>query len=244
MSNFLFDQVFKYYSSELIYFAEHQPKAGSLNQVYFPYCKYTLDFNGLLTWFNQQQQHPALLELVVDCLFNKDKEPFTQLVNTQTQEVPMNMNSLFPDFNPESMLNVWWGLPTSVQDMVKSMVPDQDSWTLKMKKDSSGVWVFSLPQFLTFNESMCNGTELVMDYWFEQKTGYQSVLDSVMTVTVSKVEMPSDTKLSWLKEDTLWPGSNYYKDTGCDMDLWLCPYVQVLFKGVPESMWCTFSDCY
>jgi hypothetical protein len=248
MSNPIFDNVFKYYSSELVYFEEFQPQAGSLNAVYFPYCKYTLDYQGLLAWFKQQTQHPALLELVVDCLFNKDKEPFSEMVqqSTQTQEVPMNMKTLFPDFNPESMLNVWWGLPTKVQNMVKSMVPDQDSWTLQMKKDSSGVWVFSLPQFMTFNESMCNGTEKVMDYWFEQKTGYVPVTGSTMDVTVSKknpMGSPFDTKLSWMYEDPYWSGSNYYLDTMSGMDVWLCPYVQVLFKGVPESMWCTFTNC-
>jgi hypothetical protein len=159
----------------------------------------------------------------------------------------MNMQTLFPNFNPESMLNVWWGLPPKVQDIVKSMVPDKDSWTLHMKKDPSGVWVFSLPQFLTFNESMCNGTEKVMDYWFEQKTGYLPVNGSTMSLTVTKknpMGSPFDTKLTWMYEDPSWPGSNYYMDTMSGMDVWLCPYVQVLFKGVPESMWCTFTNCY
>ena len=157
----------------------------------------------------------------------------------------MNMNSLFPDFNPESMLNVWWGLPTSVQDMIKSMVPDQDSWTLKMTKDKSGVWVFSLPQFLTFNESMCNGTELVMDVWYEKKTGNKPITGSKMSLTVSKqnpMGSPFDTKLVWMYEDPHWMESNFYMDKTTGMDVWLCPYCQVLFKQVPQSLWVWFSD--
>ena len=158
----------------------------------------------------------------------------------------MNPTTLFPNFNPENMLNVWWSLPSHVQNIVKSMVPNKDTWMLKMKKDPSGVWVFSLPQFMTFNESMCNGTELVMDHWFEQVSGYQPVIGSTMNVTVTKKDpmgTPFDTKMMWMYEDPGWPGSNIYMDTGTGMDVWLCPYVQVLFKEVPQSLWCNFTSC-
>jgi hypothetical protein len=155
----------------------------------------------------------------------------------------MNINTIFPDFKPDSFLNVWWSLPSKVQEQVKKLVPDQDTWTLKMSKDKSGVWVFSLPQFFTFNESMCNGTEKVMDYWFEKKFGSVPVTGSKMNVTVSKVKPSTfDTKIIWMYEDPLWQKSNFYYDNGSGMDVWLCPYVQVLFKGVPESMWITFEQ--
>lgn len=153
---------------------------------------------------------------------------------------PTNYEPLKSDM--ESLLNTWWGLPTNVQDMVKSLVPDKDSWTLNCTKDPSGVWVFSLPQFLTFNESLCNGTELVMDYWYKQLSGKEPVEGSKLKVVVSKVVQPNyTTKVNWLYEDPLWTESNYYYDTKTKMDLWLCPYVQVLFKEVPESMWLTLT---
>jgi hypothetical protein len=154
----------------------------------------------------------------------------------------MNINTIFPDFNPESMLNVWWSLPSTVQEQVKKLVPNKDTWTLDMSKDKSGVWVFSLPQFFTFNESMCNGTEKVMDYWYEKKFGEKPNTGSKMKVTVSKV-MPStfDTKIVWLYEDPLWTESNIYLDKESMMDVWLCPYVQVLFKEVPQNIWITFK---
>ena len=148
------------------------------------------------------------------------------------------MNQIFPNFNKETMLNSWWGLSPVIQKQVKKLVPNKDSWSLNMTKDPSGVWTFSLPQFLTFKESMCNGTEKVMDYWFEQKIKYQPVIGSKMTVTVSKVEpSTSDTKLIFLYEDPLWIESSIYLDKGSGMDVWLCPYLQVLFKEVPESLW-------
>ena len=149
----------------------------------------------------------------------------------------------FPNYEPVDQMNTWWGLTTKIQDQVKKLVPDKDSWTLDMTKTNSGVWVFSLPQFLTFNESMCNGTENVMDYWFEKKTGYTPVIGSKMKVSVSKVKPNSfDTKLLWMYEDPLSPTSNFYLDKDSGMDVWLCPYVQVLFKEVPDGLWCSFSD--
>jgi hypothetical protein len=154
----------------------------------------------------------------------------------------MNINTIFPDFDPDNMMNVWWSLPTNIQDKVKQLVPDKDVWTLNMSKVDSGVWVFSLPQFLTFNESMCNGTEKVMDYWFEQLVGHTPVTGSKMKVTISKVQPTSfTTKIIHLFEDPMWPESNIYYDKGSEMDVWLCPYLQVLFKSVPESLWITFQ---
>lgn len=151
------------------------------------------------------------------------------------------MNTIFPNFNPKNLLNTWWSLTPVIQDKIKSMVPEKDTWTLNTTKDSSGVWVFSLPQFLTFNESLCNGTEEVLDHWFEKLKGYTPVIGSKMKMVVTKVK-PTEftTKITWMYEDPLWMGSNFYYDTGSGMDVWLCPYVQVLFKDIPESMWITF----
>jgi hypothetical protein len=152
----------------------------------------------------------------------------------------MTLNTLLS--NASYTLNSWWCLPDSVQEQVKKLVPDKDTWTLNVSKDKTGVWVFSLPQFMTFNESFCNGTELVFDHWYEKVTGKQPVTGSKMVVSVSKV-MPTDfnTKLLWLYEDPLSTQSNFYLDKGSGMDVWLCPYLQVLFKEVPEHLWVTFK---
>ena len=159
-------------------------------------------------------------------------------VPTQSQEVPMNLNTLFPNFNPTSMLNVWWDLPTNVQEMVKGLVPDQDSWTLHLTKDKSEVWVFSLPQFLTFNESLCNGTELVLDYYYEKLSGKVSKKGDKMTLVVTDTKPEQFTcKSFWVQSDPLWPESNEYCDSETGMLVWLCPYLQVLFKGVPENLY-------
>jgi hypothetical protein len=146
--------------------------------------------------------------------------------------------------NVTDNLNTWWGLTSVVQDQVKQLVPNKNSWTLHVTKHKSGVWVFSLPQFMTFNESFCNGTENVFDFWYEKQTGSKPVVGSSMKVTVSKV-MPQwfDCKLLHMYCDTMWPDANYYFDKVSGLDVWLCPYLQVLFKEVPEHLYVKFDNC-
>ena len=69
----IFDQVHAFYSSELIYHDQFMPKPGDLNQVYFPYCKYTLDVEGFTSWLNQQEQTPQFISEVKEALFVKDQ---------------------------------------------------------------------------------------------------------------------------------------------------------------------------
>ena len=69
----IFDQVHAFYSSELIYYEQFMPKPGDINQVYFPYCKYTLDVDGFTDWLKQQQLTDELLAQVKNALFNKDQ---------------------------------------------------------------------------------------------------------------------------------------------------------------------------
>jgi hypothetical protein len=71
--NQVFDQVHKFYSSELIYFPQFMPKPGDTNQVYFPYCKYTLDKEGLLAWIATQEITEEFISFLDNGLFNKDK---------------------------------------------------------------------------------------------------------------------------------------------------------------------------
>jgi hypothetical protein len=84
----------------------------------------------------------------------------------------------------------------------------------------------------------------VFDYWFEKLTGYQSVIGSKMVTTVSKVKPETfTTKLLFMYEDPLSPQSSFYMDKTTGMDVWLCPYLQVLFKEVPDGLWVTFTEC-
>lgn len=139
-------------------------------------------------------------------------------------------------------LNTWWGLPETVQKAIAALVPKQSKWTLNCKRHEFDVWTFSLPQFLTYEESLCNGTEVVMDAWFEKLTGQKAKANSKMAMTVSSEPLEDYTTLIDFKRDDVdWAGSTIYRDTMLDLPIWLCPYLQVLFKGKPERMWVKFK---
>ena len=141
--------------------------------------------------------------------------------------------------NAEQLGN-WWSLTEAVQNVVKETVPNKDTWTLHISKAGNGDWVFSLPQFLTFNEALTNGTEKSIDAHYKRLTTKDAVKGDTMLLTVSSKEIKdaTTTLLHW-QSDPLWSEANYYVDTVTDMDCWLCPYVQVLFKEVPKQMWFT-----
>ena len=141
-------------------------------------------------------------------------------------------------------LGNWWSLAPVVQDAIKSTVPDKDTWVLHLTKESAGPgqktgnWVFSLPQFLTFNEALTNGTEEALDFHYINITDAVPTGGEKMTLTVSSKEIKkaTTTLLHW-QSDVQWTEANWYIDTVSDINCWLCPYLQVLFKEVPEKMW-------
>ena len=132
----------------------------------------------------------------------------------------------------------WWSLDEATQNVVKALVPNKDTWVLDCTKQSDGVWVFSLPQFMTFDEALCNGTEKALDWHYNIETGKEAVAGDKMKVTVSSKDLEgAHTTCKFLYADPKWDEASYYLDTVAKMDVWLCPYLQVLFKGVPKTLW-------
>ena len=141
-----------------------------------------------------------------------------------------------------NLKNIWWSLPSILQDKIKLLVPDKDTWSLKVKKIDTGEWVFSIPQFLTINESLTGGTELVIDYYGEQVLGYVPCIGEQLIITVSKKPLEDETlQLGWIGSDPNWPESNNYQDPDTGLVSWLCPYLQVLFKEVPPVLYVNVS---
>lgn len=137
-----------------------------------------------------------------------------------------------------SSLGDWWSLSDAIQQSVAALVPNQDSWTLNIRRIEAGSWVFSLPQFLTFDEALCGGTELVIDEHFKALTGQIPVAGDTMTIVVSKVALEDlTTTLEYKQPDSVWADSSWYVDQVTGLDSWLCPYLQVLFKSVPQTLW-------
>ena len=144
-------------------------------------------------------------------------------------------------------LNTWWGLSKATQDSVKDIVPFQTSWTLDIVKQPMGIWTFSLPEYLTYNEALCNGTEDVIDWHYKNLVGESAKPGDELKIVISS-ERPTDqhsdgfyTICMHLHEDEAFPGSNVYYNLDADEEVWLCPYLQVLFKEVPENLWIEFK---
>ena len=135
--------------------------------------------------------------------------------------------------------------PLSHRQRIASLIPQQDEWTLLLVRDEFGYWSFSLPQYDTYDELLCNGTEKAIDWHYKQLTGILPAGGSRMLVTINHGdgELPDyvDTELVWVREDYDTKDSNYYIDVESLIVCWLCPYLQALFKDVPRSLFMRFE---
>ena len=147
----------------------------------------------------------------------------------------------YPGFQPSATHNTWWALEAAKQAAIQATIPHKDSWTLDCYRNTLGAWEFSLPQYLTFNELLCHGTEKALDWHFIKLTQQMPKLDSHIKLTCYNGDLvvPEEytTKLAWLYEDPFMGDSNFYYDTVAGMDCWLCPYLQTLFKSVPITLY-------
>ena len=144
--------------------------------------------------------------------------------------------------NTENDQNTWWDLDPATREIIKSMVPDQEAWTLDCYR-TEGIWQFSLPEFQTFNEALVNGTEKSVDWHFIELGAGIPKKGSHMRLTCynGDVTEPEEytTKLKHICSGA-WdgdPSSNWYYDIVSGKDCWLCPYLQVLFKCVPKTLY-------
>lgn len=136
---------------------------------------------------------------------------------------------------------------TKLQEFVKTLVTVKDTWQLElMYNDKQKVWYFNLPQYLTFNEWLCNGTEVVVSYYYEKLTGKFPDKNSKMKMLVSSKQLEKfTTKVSYLYDDPYSTESSVYLDSqsfpDLEADVWLCPYLQLLFGEKPETLWLLFT---
>ena len=140
----------------------------------------------------------------------------------------------------------WWTLPDNYQKFIEHhIIPKKDTWTLEcFKASTDGIWHFDIPEFLTFQESLTGGTELALDYWFEELTGgFTPIKGEKLILTIS--DKPIDgfiTTISHSHSDPKWDNdANFYLDDKTGLLLWLCPYLQSLFKYLPKKLWLKFE---
>ena len=136
----------------------------------------------------------------------------------------------------------FWSLSTALQEEVASLVPKQDSWTLKLFKQKDSDWTFSIA--LIKDEALCNGTEKVIDYYFKQLNGKSPETKDSISMTVSTTKSDEylyTTKLEYDGPDGSMQGSSNYTDVNTGKTVWLCPVLQVMFGTVPPVLYVKFT---
>ena len=131
--------------------------------------------------------------------------------------------------------NTFWTQPAVKKQDLDAIIPKKDTWTLTCVRRPH-VWDFDMPEYGVEQEALCHGTELVLDNYFRQLTGYLPRPGDILELTVSINRMDKcTTKIVHVDKDLM--DSNNYLDVYTKMDVWLCPFLQLLFKDVPEILY-------
>ncbi|QPX48131.1 hypothetical protein PQC13_gp166 [Synechococcus phage S-SRM01] len=102
-------------------------------------------------------------------------------------------------------------------------------------KTEFGDWAFDHEHQNTVEEPLCNGTELVMDEYFEIDMKRKPVPGDQMYVIVDTENFKdSDTVLSF--QSTSAEGT-VYLDMVLFEEVWLCPWLQSYFGHVPSELY-------
>ena len=97
------------------------------------------------------------------------------------------------------------------------------------------VWVFDHEFQNTINEPLCNGTELVLDEYFEIDMN-RPATDGDQLKIVASTEPFDDYDAELILQSSNEDGS-VYLDTTVYEEVWLCPWLQAYFQYVPETLY-------
>ena len=102
-----------------------------------------------------------------------------------------------------------------------------------IKKDS--IWVFDHEHQNTVEEPLCNGTELVLNEYYEIDMSRSAKKGDRLDIIVSTVSFDQyDTELQLQKTDD---EGSVYLDTELYEKVWLCPWLQSYFGNIPEKLY-------
>ena len=102
-----------------------------------------------------------------------------------------------------------------------------------IKKDS--IWVFDHEHQNTVEEPLCNGTELVLNEYFEIDMSRSAKKGDRLDIIVSTESFDQyDTELQLQKTDD---EGSVYLDTELYEKVWLCPWLQSYFGNIPEKLY-------
>ena len=136
-------------------------------------------------------------------------------------------------------------LTPAYQDRIASLIPNRLSWRLLLVRDALGYWSFSLPEYETYDELLCGGTEKAIDWHYENLTRIKPVPGSRMVVNLyngDKMTAGSfHTVLEYVRPDYVIDDSNYYIDVESLIVCWFCPYLLALLKSAPQTIYLHFE---
>ena len=123
-----------------------------------------------------------------------------------------------------------------------STMTNQQTLEIQAYKLPTGDWAFDHPHQDTVCELLCNGTELVLDRYFQDLTLIDPAVGSKLSVSIQLQPFANravtsrtiETRLHKLGGDDL---GTLYKDSKTQMEAWLCPWLQGYFGFVPDVLY-------
>ena len=102
-------------------------------------------------------------------------------------------------------------------------------------KRTSTCWVFDHEHQNTIDEPLCNGTENVIDHYYELFKGDKPEVGDRLCFFISTEKFPDSTSKLELLDSSDY-GSNFV-DNFSKMKVWLCPWLQGYFGFVPSRIY-------
>lgn len=97
------------------------------------------------------------------------------------------------------------------------------------------IWVFDHSHNNTVQEPLCNGTELVLNEYFEIDMNHPAVSNDQIKIIASTQPFDEyDTELQLQETDEK---GSVYLDTTLYEKVWLCPWLQSYFTYAPEKLY-------
>ena len=132
----------------------------------------------------------------------------------------------------------YWSLPKEERQELIEQTPKQPTWVLDIQRLDSGLWYFDYPSLKTYGELILGGTQLIMDYYYQELTGANPDKDSYMVTTVSTEPLEeAHAVLVKVADDGGDDGGATYKDAMTQMEGWLCGYLILLFGKAPDTLY-------
>lgn len=97
------------------------------------------------------------------------------------------------------------------------------------------VWVFDHEFQNTIKEPLCNGTEKVLDEYFEIDMNRPPLKNDRLRI-VASIEPFENYDTELILQTTNEEGS-VYLDTTVYEEVWLCPWLKSYFENVPEKLY-------